>query len=109
MGADAVKDIVEVAEGGDVESFVCGGEAGDDRCTSPCISLMKNSPGPRPNGEAGKRPIRHFSQCGLDTASGSGIMNAGQRDTRVSEKANKRFLETKTNENKSEMFPRLAT
>lgn len=77
MGADAVKHVPDVGEGTHLESFACSGETADDRSGLPPPSLMKNRAGPRPNGEVGMRPARHFGQLGLDTPPRSGIVNAG--------------------------------
>ncbi len=92
MGADALEDVAEIGEGIDTRPFACGDEAGEDGGGSPSVSMPSKSPGPRAHEEADMRRTRHFGQLGLDSAPRSGIMNAGQRDAALSEKAAKRFF-----------------
>ena len=62
MGADAVEDVAEVGNRVDLESLAGSDEAGEDGRISPSVSLLKNTPEPRPDGEAGMCPTRHFGQ-----------------------------------------------
>lgn len=56
MDGNPVEHVPEVDEGGDLESFACGGETAEDPCGLPTALAAEEQPGAKVQREGGDAP-----------------------------------------------------